>query len=79
MTTMRTTAHVQEVAKFAVQQARLLFKVTELKCGTILRSRLRQATAQAGEKKGTKLELLKVLSAHTQVPLPRSSPAVWQY
>ena len=70
---------MQEVAKFAVQQVRLHFKVVELTCGTSLRSRLKQAAAQAGEKKGTKLELLKVLSAHTQVPLPRSSAAVWQY
>ena len=72
-------AHVQEVAKFAVQQVRLLFKVLEFKCGISLRSRLKQTAAQAGEKKGTKLELLKVLSAHTQVLLPRSSPAVWQH
>ena len=61
-----------------MQQVRLHFKSLEAK--TCFRtSRLKQATAQAGEKKGTKLELLKVLSAHTQVTLPRSSPAVWQY
>ena len=59
---------MQEVAKFAVQQVRLHFKAPKINCGT-RRSSLKQATAQAGEKKGTKLELLKVLSAHTQVQL----------
>ena len=59
---------MQEVAKFAVQQVRLHFQSLDAECG-LKRSRLKQSVAQAGEKKGTKLELLKVLSAHTQVQL----------